>query len=599
MKTLYKVIIVLVAATLLVAALGSAFNQIGTSPILSKNTNSQNGDQDLPVPDVPQNVTVDPKQNHNPPDINGTVLPPKLNLTIPNGTHMAKGTTVGNVSGKVFVDMNGDGQANPGEGQPNVGVQLFDRNGTLVGTTQTDSSGYYDFTGLAPGKYNVSAVPGDGNRTITMGNGTLSGVDLMTTASPTTNATVDTVTNIVSPASQFLIKKGVRFQVTGTVTTATLGPVSGSPVMVYVASNKTTSVRFFIGGCFATNGHFAADCLIPDDLKLGNYQLIARFQGNATYKPSESDPSVKVMDNTKISIDSPDRVIMGYSCIFTFSLKENASSKAVISATLYLPGTNSNIITDGSGQGHFTMRWATPGTYTFSIVYAGNGTLYGTSANKTVTVLDVSVEIAPSYLVRGYDNRLFVLVHASELPVAGRTVMVNLENNAIADYTTDSDGRFNVTVPVSYTHVLGPAQMVFNVWSVKQCDVDLNVMSATTMKAVVEGDKVNATLFDDHGQVMLQMPIQLLRMDQSKVDSGVSKAGAEFSLNPGEGSDFTVRFNGTSIYRPSSAIIHYSPSGFGGLMDWLINGRAGGSGRSGGDRVHSVPKTEGRQTGGK
>jgi hypothetical protein len=102
--------------------------------------------------------------------------------------------------------------------------------------------------------------------------------------------------------------------------------------------------------------------------------------------------------------------------------------------------------------------------------------------------------------------------------------------------------------------------------------VDLNVMSATTMKAVVEGDKVNATLFDDHGQVMLQMPIQLLRMDQSKVDSGVSKAGAEFSLNPGEGSDFTVRFNGTSIYRPSSAIIHYSPSGFGGIMDWLMMG---------------------------
>jgi hypothetical protein len=65
------------------------------------------------------------------------------------------------------------------------------------------------------------------------------------------------------------------------------------------------------------------------------------------------------------------------------------------------------------------------------------------------------------------------------------------------------------------------------------------------------------------------MPIQLQRMDQSNVESGVSRAGSEFSLHPGQGSDFTVKFNGTSIYRPSSAVVHYSPSGLDG-MDWLI-----------------------------
>jgi hypothetical protein len=575
MKTLYKVIIVLVAATLLVAALGSAFNQIATSPILTKKLNSQDGNQDLPVPDIPQNVTLDPSQHPYPPDMDGTILPPKLNITIPNGTQGIAGTTGGNVSGKVFVDYNGDGLPGPEEGQPNVGVLLYDRNGTLVGTTQTDSLGYYDFTGLAPGKYNVSAFPGgnvSASRSIDMGNGTLNGVDLETTLRPATDPTVFTITDITSPVSQFLIKKGVRFQVTGTVTTDSLQPVSGLPVMVFVASNKTLSVRHFIGEGTLVNGHFAEECLIPNDLKLGNYQLIAVFQGNATYRMSVSDPAVKVMDDTKISIDSPDRVIIGIPYTITFSLKENASSKAVSSATLVSTDTISVITTDGSGVGHATMKWSTPGIYSVSIVYAGNGTLYGTTANKTVTALDVSVDTAPPYLVRGYDNRLFVLVHASELPVSHRVVMVYLDSDMVTADQTDGEGRLNITVPIPYSHALGPVQMFFDINNVKRCELDLNVMSATTMKASIVGNQVNATLLDDHGQVMLQMPIQLLRMDQSKVDSGNSKAGSEFSLNPGEGSDFTVKFNGTSIYRPSSAVVHYSPSGPGSLMDWLIIG---------------------------
>ncbi|MGD0817107.1 MAG: DUF4129 domain-containing protein, partial [Methanomassiliicoccales archaeon] len=213
--------------------------------------------------------------------------------------------------------------------------------------------------------------------------------------------------------------------------------------------------------------------------------------------------------------------------------------------------------------------------YTFSAIYTGNTTLYGTTANKTVTVLDVTVETAPSFMVRGYDNKLFVLVHASELPVANRSVLVFLENLSLGTYMTDQGGRFNVTIAVTYHQALGPSKMAFEVSSIKRCEIYLNVTSMTTMRVELDGNQVDATLLDDHNQVMLSMPILLQRTDQTNVDIGFSKVGSEFSLNPSDDTDYMVKFNGTSIYQPSSAVVHYSPSGFGSGTDWLLIGLLG------------------------
>ncbi len=54
----------------------------------------------------------------------------------------------------VWEDMDGDGLQTTGEpGLPNVTVQLYQSNGTLVATTATDDDGLYGFSGLRPGNY--------------------------------------------------------------------------------------------------------------------------------------------------------------------------------------------------------------------------------------------------------------------------------------------------------------------------------------------------------------------------------------------------------------------------------------------------------------
>ncbi len=581
MKPLYKAIIVMVAAIVLVAALGSAFNQIATSPILTRDLNSQDENQDIPIPAIPDINLTDPRRSNDLPDMNSTVLPPELNYTIPDmpGNISGDGTTIG---GTVFNDADGDGLVDPGEALPNVGVQLFDQNGTLIGTTQTNATGEYSFTGVDPGRYNISAFPGmngnitgSENRTITVDGTPQDGIDIGTAPGPAGNPAINTITDITSPRDQFLIRKGVMFPVSGTVTTGSLQPISGVRVAVFVATSKTTMDRHFIGIGQVDRGFFTVNCLIPDDLQLGNYQLIARFLGDGTYRPSESDPAVKIMDDTKLTIEAPDRVVMGVSYDYRFTLVENASSKAVQYAPLYIGELSQYLQTDSQGVAHFNIRWTTPGFYSFKVTYGGNATLYGTSANKSTTVLEVSVDVAPSYLVRGYDNRLFVLVHASELPVTLRTVQVYLETYEVGTFLTDGEGRVNVTVPVAYDRALGPARMAFDIANIKRCEVSLDIRSTTTMVVKLEGNQVNATLLDDHDQVMLSMPILLQRTDRTNVDVGVSMVGSEFSLENRKETDYVVNFTGSSIYQPSSATVHYSPPGFGSAMDWLIIGAIG------------------------
>ena len=67
------------------------------------------------------------------------------------------------ISGHVHADTNGNCELDPGEkGIAGVVIKLYDANGTLVGTTQTDADGNYLFSDLAPGTYTVQEVQPNG-----------------------------------------------------------------------------------------------------------------------------------------------------------------------------------------------------------------------------------------------------------------------------------------------------------------------------------------------------------------------------------------------------------------------------------------------------
>ena len=86
------------------------------------------------------------------------------------------------ISGYVYDDANGNGVHDSGEAAiSGVTVYLLDANGNTTGTTVTDTNGYYEFTGLAPGTYGVHEVQPagylDGADLVGSAGGTLSGTD--------------------------------------------------------------------------------------------------------------------------------------------------------------------------------------------------------------------------------------------------------------------------------------------------------------------------------------------------------------------------------------------------------------------------------------
>ena len=69
----------------------------------------------------------------------------------------------GSIGDTVFLDLDGDGAQDADEdGLEGVTVVLLDNSGTEVATTTTDSSGEYDFVGLAAGDYQVQVTDVDG-----------------------------------------------------------------------------------------------------------------------------------------------------------------------------------------------------------------------------------------------------------------------------------------------------------------------------------------------------------------------------------------------------------------------------------------------------
>ncbi|NJL59080.1 MAG: YSIRK signal domain/LPXTG anchor domain surface protein, partial [Desulfobacteraceae bacterium] len=74
-----------------------------------------------------------------------------------------KGGVAASLGDIVWYDADADGIQDSGEaGVPGVTVKLYNASGAVIGTTSTDSTGYYRFDNLAPGSYSVEFVRPDG-----------------------------------------------------------------------------------------------------------------------------------------------------------------------------------------------------------------------------------------------------------------------------------------------------------------------------------------------------------------------------------------------------------------------------------------------------
>ena len=108
--------------------------------------------------------TEDPDLTGGAPDAGDSISTVDLNVSGPVNLDQDFGyvaSTPNTIGGTVWQDTNADGTLNEASAIGGVTVALFDSSGNLVGTTTTDPSGNYSFTGLPDGTYTVDVTDTD------------------------------------------------------------------------------------------------------------------------------------------------------------------------------------------------------------------------------------------------------------------------------------------------------------------------------------------------------------------------------------------------------------------------------------------------------
>lgn len=462
-------------------------------------------------------------------------------------------TDLGSISGTVFADADGDGEYDVGECISNAIVVLYDEE-NIIGSMMTDENGSYSFNGLGDGVYTVDASNGElgsgvvknGTANVSQASDEILDIDLSEDVE-----LLSTETEITQLPS--IIEKDESFFVNGTVT-ASGETVSNVLVTVIITPFKGSSDETVIGQGTVIDGIFSIQCVVPDDLDLGQYQIIARCEGSSIYLPSDSDPSVQVKDDSSISITSPELVLLNMTYVLVITFTEEVSGKGVGSTLLIsVDGSVSNIATDENGSASFQFSFSRIGVHNITVTFEGSTYLYGDVAACNITVPEIEVDISSATLIRGENNTVSLFIHASNLVIGNQTTIISLDGAELISVTTDNDGTSDVVIRPGEDAILASVNLTFQIVNMTSIESAVQIVSRTSIVLWIEGLTLNATLLDDRGNAISDMVISI---DPGSNSLLTNETGlASFALDPEETTEYNVSFNGSKTYLASSSSI--------------------------------------------
>ncbi len=254
-------------------------------------------------------------------------------------------------------------------------------------------------------------------------------------------------THIEITATGSVTRKGHPFEVEGTVRTVGGEDVDGIAVEIFLNETKDKGGTL-IGEGWALEGHFKIECYLGKDVAVGGYQLIAHARGDDTYAESWSDPEVKVVSATTITLDVPGTVRVGDSLAIAGTLMEELGDPIpdqVMEVSLAGGAPATNLTTDDTGQFSLDHVFSQPGTYTITVEYKGTEYYLGTSAAADIDAmmptnitLDLAGEALPGETVpiKGY------LRDIRGRDIAGREIHIFIDGTMISREVTGNDGAF-------------------------------------------------------------------------------------------------------------------------------------------------------------
>jgi transglutaminase-like putative cysteine protease len=200
------------------------------------------------------------------------------------------------------------------------------------------------------------------------------------------NKTV-TVTNITG--NDPIAIKGKTFRVWGIVQTYNGSAVDGPQVEILAKVNKTdvNETGILCGVDFVANGEFDIECEAPVDILVGDYNLVAHTIKNAKYKESWSDPPIKIIAPTEVSVLGPRRIYSGTNITFSGLVIDSSNGEPLPDqeVTVFYNQTEMKIITNNKGEIDYHVYFPKKGKNNITLIvkdqdyYVGSNTTFGVS----------------------------------------------------------------------------------------------------------------------------------------------------------------------------------------------------------------------------
>ena len=261
---------------------------------------------------------------------------------------------------------------------------------------------------------------------------------------------LDTVTTITQWPPR--MSRQAAFSVGGTVHTIDGQPVDGMTVEVYINETKEHGGTK-LGTTETHIGNFQSEVQIPDTLKLGAYQFLARAVPNDRFDESWSDPDVTVFSRSGLQLSGPSQVPIGVDAIFHGRLSEdNDAGAANRELAVTVDGAPMEpVVTGPAGNFSLTMSFSEPGPHWVEVELVGDDSLLDNSVHldfevivptETTVLAPLLVEVGKEFQVTGG------LRHANGEPISGERLTIQVGNRPEQSALTDDAGSFELTTRV-------------------------------------------------------------------------------------------------------------------------------------------------------
>lgn len=262
------------------------------------------------------------------------------------------------------------------------------------------------------------------------------------------------ITGVITPDNAGA-KKGHTFTVTGKVTLDGVSqPVRGVAVEIYVNRIKEEGGKLVGAGTVPADsrtGEFSIECEIDNEVQVGSYQLIAHAIGNEKYAESWSDPELKILSDTRITLDIQEEARVNGPFDIQGTLEEELGNPVAGMPVLVTvsDGTEPRTFMTGS-DGVFSLSYVfmKPGEYTVSASFEGTDYYLASDNRETVTVMmptvltfDMPGEAFPDELVPVSGK----LVNVNGVPLSGKEIALSIDGNPVRKEITGTGGEFSFT----------------------------------------------------------------------------------------------------------------------------------------------------------